>query len=94
MIFNRPVLTRQAFAEIRRAQPAKLLVVADGPRFPEEEGTCAVARAIVEHGVDWDCEVLFNCCDTNLGCKRAHSTVGGGGKGEQVIESSIDPIQA
>jgi len=74
MIFNRPVLTKQVFAEIRRAQPAKLLVVADGPRFPKEREKCAAARGIIEHGVDWDCSVLVNYSEVNLGCKRRVSS--------------------
>ncbi len=32
VIFNRPDLTAKVFAEIARARPPKLLVIADGPR--------------------------------------------------------------
>ena len=32
IIFNRPDTTERVFAEIRRAKPTKLLVIADGPR--------------------------------------------------------------
>lgn len=32
IIFNRPETTARVFAEIAKAKPAKLLVVADGPR--------------------------------------------------------------
>ena len=70
IIFNRPDTTARVFAEIARARPAKLLVIADGPRVdhPEDAEKCAATRAIVE-GVDWDCEVLTNFSDANLGCK-------------------------
>ena len=37
IIFNRPDLTARVFAEIARARPEKLLVIADGPR-PDREG--------------------------------------------------------
>ena len=59
LIFNRPDTTAQVFAEIAKARPPKLLVVADGPRpdRPGDAQRCAAARAIVEQ-VDWDCEVL------------------------------------
>ena len=71
IIFNRPDTTQQVFAEIAKARPPILLVVADGPRSnrPGEEKCCAATRAIVE-GVDWDCEVLTNYSSVNLGCKN------------------------
>jgi hypothetical protein len=68
MMFNRPDLTAQVFAAIRRARPRRLLVVADGPRRPDEKARCDEARAQIK--VDWDCELLTNYSDVNLGCKR------------------------
>jgi hypothetical protein len=74
-IFNRPDTTTRVFEQIRQAKPVKLLVVADGPRatHPDDEGKCAAARAVVEQ-VDWDCEVMKNYADTNLGCKTRMSS--------------------
>ena len=70
IIFKRPEETQRVFAEIRKVKPAKLLVVADGPRLdrPGEDLQCAAARAIIDR-VDWECEVLRNYADTNLGCR-------------------------
>lgn len=70
LIFNRPDTTARVFEAIRRARPARLLVVADGPRpgRPGEERLCAEARAVID-GVDWPCEVLKNFAERNLGCK-------------------------
>ncbi|MFM6331809.1 MAG: glycosyltransferase family 2 protein, partial [Dolichospermum sp.] len=70
IIFNRPHTTQRVFEAIRQAKPPKLLVIADGPRAdrPGEAEKCAAARAIIE-GVDWECEVLTNYSDVNLGCK-------------------------
>lgn len=68
IIFNRPDLTHRVFAAIAEAKPKRLLVVADGPRFPEESEKCRQARAVIEK-VNWDCEVLTNFSDVNLGCK-------------------------
>jgi hypothetical protein len=70
LIFNRPDTTRRVFEAIRQARPAKLLVVADGPRpdRPDDAERCAAARAVLD-GVDWDCEILTNFADANLGCK-------------------------
>jgi len=69
LIFKRPETTEKVFEAIRQAKPPKLLVVADGPRVdkPGEAEQCAAARAIIDR-VDWDCEVLKNYSDVNLGC--------------------------
>lgn len=69
LIFKRPDTTKKVFEAIRQAKPPKLLVVADGPRAdrPGEAEKCAAARAVID-GVDWDCEVLKNYSDKNLGC--------------------------
>lgn len=73
LIFRRPDLTARVFEAIRKAQPSKLFVVADGPRDASEPQLCQQARAVTEQ-VDWDCEVLRNYADTNLGCRKRVST--------------------
>jgi len=75
IIFNRPDTTQQVFAEIAKARPPILLVVGDGPRanHAEEAGKVAATRGIIKR-VDWDCEVLTNFSEVNLGCKRRVST--------------------
>jgi hypothetical protein len=75
IIFNRPDLTERVFAEIARARPEKLLVIADGPRpgCEGEEAKCAATRAIVER-IDWPCEVLKNYSNVNLGCGHRPAT--------------------
>lgn len=73
LIFNRPDTTFKVFESIRRAKPNKLLIVADGARFPEEETKCNEARSIIGK-VDWNCEVLTNFSRINLGCKQRVSS--------------------
>jgi hypothetical protein len=75
LIFNRPDTTSRVFAEIARARPPKLLVIADGPRaeVAGEAEKCRATRAIIER-VDWECEVLKNYSDVNLGCGRRPAT--------------------
>lgn len=75
ILFNRPETTARVFAEIAKVQPPKLLVVADGPRpdRPGEAERCEAARAIISQ-VNWDCEVLTNYSDVNLGLKRRVSS--------------------
>jgi hypothetical protein len=74
-IFNRPQQTRRVFAEIARARPRTLLIVADGPRAdrPEDPALCAAARAAVEE-VTWDCRVLRCYSEANLGCRARVSS--------------------
>lgn len=74
LIFNRPELTRTVFEAIRQAKPQKLLVVADGPRFPEEAEKCQKSREIINQ-VDWECEVLINFSEINLGAKNGYRVV-------------------
>ncbi len=76
LIFNRPETTARVFAEIARAEPRMLFVIADGPRadMPGETERCAAARAIVENGVNWSCDVRTDYADSNLGCRRRISS--------------------
>lgn len=69
IIFNRPAIAQQVFNAIRAAKPQKLFVIADGPRFAEEQTQCEQTRKIIEQ-VDWDCKVLTNFSPVNLGCKQ------------------------
>ena len=75
IIFNRPSTTEKVFEAIRQAKPPQLLVIADGPRAnrPDELEKCTAARAIIKK-VDWECEVLTNYSDVNLGCKKRVSS--------------------
>lgn len=70
IIFNRPETTKQVLAKIAEAKPRKLLVVADAPRANHEfeANRCREARAIIET-ISWDCEVLTNYADLNMGCR-------------------------
>ncbi len=75
LIFNRPDVTQQVFQAIRQAQPSQLLVIADGPRNhkPGEAEKCQKTRSIIEQ-VDWNCQVLTNYAEVNLGCQKRVSS--------------------
>ena len=75
LIFNRPDTTAKVFAAIRQAKPPKLLVVADAARSdrPEEAEKCRQTRAIIDR-IDWDCQVLTNYAEKNLGCQHRVSS--------------------
>lgn len=75
IIFNRPDTTQKVFNAIREAKPPKLLVIADGARIDKEGEAelCKQTRAIIDQ-VDWDCEVLVNYSDVNLGLRKRVSS--------------------
>jgi hypothetical protein len=75
IIFKRPETTEKVFEVIRQAKPSKLFVIADGAR-PDREGEaekCEATRGIIEK-VDWNCEVIKNYSDVNLGCAKRVSS--------------------
>jgi hypothetical protein len=68
IIFNRPEQTKKVFEMIRKAQPKKLYVAADGPRNNgKDDQRCKETRAIIDV-VDWDCDVKTLFRDENIGC--------------------------
>lgn len=71
LVFNRPALTARVFERVRAARPRRLMVVCDGPRAGCDDDARAVAevRRIVTQ-VDWDCELLTDFAEQNLGCRR------------------------
>ena len=76
IVFRRPDHTERVLQAIRQARPKRLLVIADGPSLtrPGEAEKCAAARAVVDRLVDWECDVLKNYSETNLGVEaRFHS---------------------
>ena len=75
IIFNRPDTTARVLSAIAQARPQQLLVIADGPRSdrPGEKENCVATRALIEN-VDWDCEIIKNYSDVNLGCRQRVAT--------------------
>jgi len=75
IIFNRPRHTLETFSAIRKQQPSKLFIIADGPRqeHVNDVERCRKVREIVEQ-VDWPCDVHRNYAEQNMGLKRRVST--------------------
>lgn len=76
IIYNRPDLTEQVFAQIRAAQPKHLYIISDGPRLTavSDKTDCEAVRALIQ--VDWECEVTLDYSEVNLGCQqRIHSGI-------------------
>jgi len=66
VIHRRTALTRRVFEAIAKARPRRLFVAADGPATAADREACELTRAVVQD-VDWDCEVLRDFSDHNLG---------------------------
>ncbi len=68
VLFNRPQVAAQLIAALRRAQPAQLFVVADGPRndHANDIELCRQTRAVLDQ-VDWPCEIRRHFHEHNLG---------------------------
>ena len=75
IVFNRPEQTRRVFAEIAKAKPPILLLIGDGPRMNRvgEVEKVMLTRQLISE-VNWECEVLTNFSEINLGCKRRVSS--------------------
>ncbi len=70
LIFNRPDTTLEVLKAIRAIKPAKLFIVADGPRNnkPGDLILCEKTRQVALQAVDWECELITDFRKQNLGC--------------------------
>ncbi|GAB2779448.1 hemolytic protein HlpA [Nocardioides salsibiostraticola] len=68
--FNRPQLTRDTLAAVRRARPDRLFLIVDGPRaaVPSDQAACAATREELDE-IDWPCTVERRYAEENLGCE-------------------------
>ncbi|MFA5008209.1 MAG: glycosyltransferase family 2 protein [Candidatus Omnitrophota bacterium] len=75
IIFNRPQAAESVFKTIAAAKPKKLFIIADGPRQGQLQDAekCSASRAIIERA-DWDCEIIKNYSEINLGIKKRISS--------------------
>ena len=77
IFFNRPDTLKKVFEAVRNARPSKLFLIQDGAREGRAEDAIKIAecRSVVAD-VDWECEVVRDYSDVNLGCgKRVYSGI-------------------
>lgn len=67
IFFNRPDTFKKVFEKVRAAKPENLVLVQDGPRNKDDEKSVAECRKIAEN-IDWECNVIRDYSDVNLGC--------------------------
>ena len=69
IIFNRPQFVKKLINILRRVQPSRVYVVADGPREGEIGDIANCSNAINEiDKIDWKCHIEKKYSETNLGC--------------------------
>lgn len=75
IFFIRPNTLEKVFERIKAIKPKKLFLIQDGPRLdhPDDIEKILECRKIVEN-IDWDCDILKNYSETNLGCGLRPST--------------------
>ena len=69
--WRRPHTLRQVIDSIRPVAPTRLYVACDGPN-PERPGEAekvAATRAVIEHEIDWPCQIERLYSDVNQGCR-------------------------
>lgn len=71
IFFNRPDTLKTVFESVREARPSKLYLIQDGARAnrPKDAENIAKCREVVSN-IDWDCEVIRDYSDVNLGCGK------------------------
>ena len=67
LFFNRPEKLAALFAEVRKAQPARLFLYQDGARGEQDKAGIEACRKVVAE-IDWPCEVHRLYQDKNYGC--------------------------
>jgi len=73
IVFNRAESTARVFEAIKKLQPTRLFIVADGPRNQTDQAGCDAVRQIVKQ-IDWDCQAKFLFREKNVGVKLGGSS--------------------
>lgn len=69
IMFNRPDNLYKVFAKVKEVKPRKLFLVSDGPRNENDIALVKKCREVQEK-VDWECDVITDYSDVNMGCKK------------------------
>jgi hypothetical protein len=71
IVFNRPEVAAQMLKAVEQAKPKKLYVIVDGPREHYPDDLLKVQQVLdLVNSIKWDCEVLINKSETNLGLSK------------------------
>lgn len=75
IFFNRADTLQEVFSAVRKARPSKLFLIQDGARKDkvDEYEKVLACRKVVEE-IDWECDVVRDYSDENLGCGKRVSS--------------------
>ena len=73
-LYRRPAHVNELLVRLQMARPARIWLVADGPKDTTEMSLCEQARQAAEGGISWPCKVERFYADTNLGLKKRIET--------------------
>lgn len=73
-LYRRPAHVNELLVRLQVARPARIWLVADGPKDTTEMSLCEQARQAAEGGISWPCKVERFYADTNLGLKKRIET--------------------
>lgn len=71
IFFNRPDTLKRVFEAVRAVKPTKLFLIQDGAREGNKTDLTKIeeCRKVVSN-IDWNCDVVRDYSDINLGCGR------------------------
>lgn len=71
IFFNRPKVFKEVFEAVKKNRPSKLFLIQDGPRPTKETDISKIMECReIAANIDWECEVVQDYSDVNLGCGR------------------------
>ena len=69
--FNRPIVTKKVFEQIKKKKPTKLFIIMDGPRYKNFEDVKNIKKVKkIFKDINWKCKVYKNFAKKNLGLKE------------------------
>ena len=76
LVFNRPEPVKQLLAALRQVKPSIIYVVSDGPRGGNDRDRQknTKVKQIIETDIDWECTVIRDYSDINLGVEKRISS--------------------
>ena len=76
-LFKRSSGLERIISQIRKMQPSKIYLIADGPRDDSETEDCIKCRKYAEQLIDWNCIVRKNYATSNRG---VYNNIGNGAR--------------
>ena len=73
-LYRRPAHVNELLVRLQLVRPARVWLVADGPKDTTEKNLCEQARQTAEAGINWPCQIVRLYSDTNLGLKKRIET--------------------